>query len=164
MGIGKTKGATRRWAVTLRAALLAACMALLAACTAPVRVEWSTEVEMNTAGFDLYRAESPDGPFDYKVNDAPIPASPDPLAGGQYSYVDRTTKAGRTYYYQLHEIELGGHVNVYGPIEVRATLVDTQWVVAAGAVVLAAGLLGWWLGRRRRTSAGKGDADGKQPA
>ena len=26
-------------------------------CAAPVRVEWSTETEMNTAGFNLYRGE-----------------------------------------------------------------------------------------------------------
>lgn len=147
MGIGKTQGATRRRLQPWWALLLAA--ALLTACTAPVRVEWSTEVEMNTAGFDLYRSDSPDGPFDYKVNDAPIPASPDPLAGGQYSYVDRTTKAGRTYYYQLHEIELGGHVNIYGPIEARATLVDPLWAVAAGAVVLLAAWVGWRIRRRQ---------------
>ena len=43
-------------------------------CAAPVRVEWSTETEMNTAGFNLYRGESADGPFDVKVNDQLIPS------------------------------------------------------------------------------------------
>lgn len=162
MGIGKTKGATRRWARPWWALLLLT--ALLTACTAPVRVEWSTEVEMNTAGFDLYRSDSPDGPFDYKVNDAPIPASPDPLAGGQYSYVDRTTKAGRTYYYQLHEIELGGHVNIYGPIEARATLVDPLWVALAGAVALATVLVGWRVGRRRRSTPTEAEAGQTRPS
>ena len=46
----------------------------LSGCAAPVRVEWSTETEMNTAGFNLYRGESADGPFGVKVNDAAHPA------------------------------------------------------------------------------------------
>lgn len=90
---------------------------------------------MNTAGFDLYRGESPDGPFDVKVNDALIPASPDPMAGGQYQFLDRTAVAGKTYYYQLHEVELGGEVNTYGPIKVRA-----EWWDGPSLALLAAGI------------------------
>ncbi len=127
---------------------------LLVGCTAPVRVEWTTEVEMNTAGFDLYRGESPEGPFDVKVNDAPIPASPDPMAGGEYSYIDRTAQAGKTYYYQLHELELTGNVNTYGPIAVRATWLDAHW--AAALAVAALGVIIVWAVVHRR--AGRGNA------
>lgn len=126
---------------------------LLAGCTTPVRVEWATEVEMNTAGFDLYRSESPEGPFDVKVNDAPIPASTDPMAGGEYSYVDRTAQAGRTYYYQLHELELNGAVNTYGPIEVQASWLDGLWAAAA-ALAIAAAIVVWAAARRRSRRAG----------
>jgi len=124
---------------------------LLASCTAPVRVEWATEVEMNTAGFDLYRGESPEGPFDVKVNDAPIPASSDPMAGGEYSYVDRTAQAGKTYYYQLRELELTGNVNTYGPIEVRTTWLDARW--AAALAVATLGMIIVWAMRRRYVRA-----------
>ena len=80
-------------------------------CAAPVRVEWSTETEMNTAGFNLYRGESADGPFDVKVNDQLIPPAADPLTGGKYQYVDKTARAGVTYYYRLEEVERNGGTN-----------------------------------------------------
>lgn len=123
---------------------------LLAGCTAPVQVEWSTEVEVNTAGFDLYRSESPEGPFDVKVNDALIPASPDPLAGGHYRFVDRTALAGKTYYYQLHEVELSGGVNTYGPIEVRATWLDGRGVAVVAVGLAAVAAVGVLVRRRSR--------------
>jgi hypothetical protein len=125
---------------------------LLAGCTAPVRVEWATEVEINTAAFDLYRSEAPEGPFSVKVNDAPIPASTDPMAGGEYSYVDRTARVGRTYYYQLHELEIAGTVNTYGPIEVRASWLDARWT-AAVAVGIASAIGVWAVVRRRSRRA-----------
>lgn len=128
---------------------------LVAGCTVPVRVEWTTEVEMNTAGFDLFRGESPAGPFDVRINDELIPASPDPLAGGEYSYVDRTAEAGQTYYYQLQEVELGGAVNSYGPIEVRASVVDWRVMVAGLALVAVVVGVGMVV-RRRGPRAGPG--------
>lgn len=93
---------------------------LLGACSAPVRVEWRTETEMNTIGFNLYRGESAEGPFSVKVNDQLIPSSADALTGGSYSYVDKTAQAGVTYYYQLEEVEQNGRTNTFGPISVRA--------------------------------------------
>lgn len=134
----------------VRLALIVPALLLLAGCTAPVRVEWTTEVETNTAGFDLYRGESRDGPFDVKVNDALIPASPDPMAGGQYHFIDRTTAAGKTYYYQLQEVELSGSVNTYGPIEVRAGWLDARWIVALAAAVAVILLLLVVVLRRRK--------------
>ena len=91
----------------------------LSACVAPVRVEWSTETEMNTAGFNLRRGESADGPFDVKVNDQLIPPAADPLTGGKYEYVDKTARPGVTYYYRLEEVERNGGTNNFGPISVR---------------------------------------------
>ena len=103
--------------------------------TATVIVEWSTESEVNLAGFNIYRSESPDGPY-VKVNDTLIPAAPDPIAGGSYSYTDATAEPGVTYYYQLEDVELDGTATVHGPIV----------VVAGGDVVSppfqASGLLG----------------------
>ena len=132
-----------------RLALVAWLAFALAGCSAPVRVEWATEVELNTAGFDLYRGEVPDGPFDVKVNRELIPASPDPLAGGEYSFVDRTAQAGKTYYYQLHELELSGAVNTYPAVEVTAGWGGWRWALAAGAAALVAV---WALARRARRS------------
>lgn len=128
--------------LTLLLALL-----VLSACTAPVRVEWRTETEMNTAGFNLFRGVSPDGPFDVKVNEQLIPPSADPLTGKSYTYVDKTAQAGVTYYYQLQEVEQSGKVTTFGPISVRAGGL-AWWHFAVLALLGAAVLFAWLRGGR----------------
>ncbi len=116
---------------------------ILSGCAAPVRVEWRTETEMNTIGFNLYRGESVEGPFDVKVNVQLIPSAADALTGGRYSYVDKTALAGMTYYYQLEEVELNGRTNTFGPISVRAGGL-AWWHLAA--LVVVGGLVAFtWL-------------------
>ena len=126
---------------------LAGLLVLLSGCSAPVRIEWKTETEMNTAGFNLYRGESPDGPFDVKVNSELLPPSDDPLTGKAYTYIDNTARPGATYYYQLQEIEKNGAVNTYGPISVRSG--GLAWWHAAILIGLA-GMVGllWLRGSR----------------
>jgi hypothetical protein len=121
---------------------------------------------MNTAGFNLYRSTSPEGPFDVKVNEQLIPASPDPVTGGKYSFVDRTARPGVMYYYRLQEVEKTGTVNQYGPIAVRASGFDWRLGVVLGglaAVVLALWIVGGWKskdeGRRMKAEGGASFAD-----
>jgi hypothetical protein len=116
-----------------------------------VRVEWATETELNTAGFDLYRSESPDGPFDVKVNDRMIAPSNDPLTGGKYQYVDKTAAPGVTYYYELREIEKGGAVNKYGPISVQAGKLE-WWQIAIFVALAAAAVVLWVFGGRKNAN------------
>ena len=134
----------------------------LSGCAAPVRVEWSTETEMNTAGFNLYRGESPDGPFDVKVNAQLIPPAADPLTGGSYQYIDKTAKPGVTYYYKLEEVEKNGGANNYGPISVRAS--GLEWWHPLVLVGLAAGVMALWLlgGRKEARKQSKRDGQGEE--
>lgn len=127
----------------INAALLLALLALLAGCAAPVRVTWKTETEMNTAGFNLYRSTSPDGPFIEKVNEQLIPPSADPLTGKEYTYVDTTAQAGITYYYELQEVERNGNVNKFGPITARTSGLEWPQVALLGG--LAALVLFIWV-------------------
>ena len=125
---------------------------LLSGCSAPVRVTWKTETEMNTAGFNLYRGTSPDGPFDTKVNAQLIPPSSDPLTGKEYTYLDTTAQGGRTYYYQLQEVERDGTINKFGPISVAAGgLPWPQALLLGGLAVLV--LLIWLRGGQIRQKA-----------
>jgi len=129
---------------------------ILTGCSAPVRIEWRTETEMNTAGFNLYRGESPDGPFDVKVNDQLIPPAADPLTGKSYVFIDRTAQAGVMYYYQLQEVEKNGRVNTYGPISVRAGAF-TGWH-ALVLTLLAVGVVALWIfGRKEALRPRPGD-------
>ncbi|MCS7222379.1 MAG: hypothetical protein RML36_04230 [Anaerolineae bacterium] len=110
---------------------------------AQVIVEWSTETEVNTIGFNLYRSESPEGPF-IRVNDQLIPSSPDPLVGGHYVYTDTQVVAGRTYYYELEDVEANGVSTRHGPIAVTAQPTSPVWVWAvAGAGLVLVLALGW---------------------
>ena len=119
-----------------------------------VIVEWATESEVNLAGFNIYRSESPDGPY-VKLNDTLIPASPDPIAGGSYSYSDATAEPGVTYYYQLEDVELDGKGTMHGPIvavgggDVVSPLFQASGLLALlGAVLLGVAVL-VVRGRRR---------------
>jgi len=112
----------------------------LAACSlaAPsVTVEWTTATEVNTAGFNLYRGDSSNGPFT-QVNPALIPASPDPLTGGNYQYQDKGVLAGRTYYYQLEDVDLSGAATRHGPLTITAPGAAEAAVIPALAVTLGA--------------------------
>ncbi len=123
-------------------------MALLAACAnAPTRiiVEWTTATEINTAGFNLYRGESEQGPF-VKVNDQLIAASPDAVTGGKYRFEDASVQAGKTYYYQLEDIEYGGASARHGPLIITAPggVGVTELGLGLGAIGVV-GLLVFWL-------------------
>ena len=153
----------RRVAVSpLRLIALLVILFALSGCAAPVRVEWTTETEMNTAGFNLYRGESADGPFDLKVNQQLIPPAADPLTGGKYQYVDKTAKAGVTYYYRLEEVERNGGTNDFGPIRVRAG--GLEWWHLLVLIGLAAVVVSLWLlgGRKEAKKRSQHDGQGEE--
>jgi hypothetical protein len=132
---------------------------LLAGCTpawprSSVTVEWTTASEVDHAGFNLYRSESPAGPW-VKLNPQPIPPAGDPIVGGKYSYVDDTVEPGRTYYYQLEDVALNGATTSHPPIQVTAGRPGGGWWelaggAAAGIALAAVILAGWWLWQRMR--------------
>jgi hypothetical protein len=126
---------------------LAALLLVVAGCAAPVRVSWKTETEMNTAGFNLYRSTSPDGPFADKVNAELIPPSADPLTGKEYTYVDTSAQAGVTYYYELQEVERDGSINTFGPIRVQTSRLQWQHAALLGGMALLV-LFIWLRGGR----------------
>jgi hypothetical protein len=118
---------------------------LLAGCVNQgATITWSTASEVDTAGYNLYRSDSPDGPWQ-KVNDELIPPSEDPVSGGAYSYVDKTAKPGQTYYYQLEEVELSGASTRFDPIKMQSKNGIPAWYWWVGGAILAIAI-GWFLG------------------
>jgi hypothetical protein len=119
-----------------------------------VIVEWTTESEVDMAGFNLYRSDSSEGPF-VKVNIALIPGASDPLLGSKYAYTDTNVVAGQTYYYKLEDVDLDGTTALHGPIEVVAEAsrppafsnLVAWWPVAVLIAILSLG--GVILSRRR---------------
>ncbi len=114
----------------------------------PVVIEWTTATEINTAGFNLYRAESADGPFT-QINSQLIPASPDPMAGGKYKFEDTSVTAGKTYYYQLEDIEYSGTRTKHPPVAVPtgASFGMTEAMLALVGVVVVSSVV--WVARRK---------------
>ena len=133
--------------VSLLVALIV--MVVTAIGTATVTVEWSTASELNTAGFNLYRGETKDGPFT-RINADLIPASPDPLIGGSYIFTDTAVSGGHTYYYQLEDVETSGAATVEGVVEVKAEGgLDPAVLIALAAVIVIAISIVVFLRRKR---------------
>ncbi|GAB4163001.1 MAG: hypothetical protein Fur0021_37770 [Candidatus Promineifilaceae bacterium] len=73
-----------------------------------IRIHWSTESELDVTGYNLYRADEPDGEF-RQINNALLPPASDPFLGGEHSYIDKNVAWLRTYYYQLETIDRRGN-------------------------------------------------------
>ena len=122
----------------------------------PITVEWTTETEVDTAGFNIYRSQSPNGPF-IKINEQLIPASPDPIVGGSYMYTDTNVVPGVTYYYELEDVEFDGNTERHGPIRATAQaetmgwLTSLLWGLAGAAMVLMTALVWTWRFRREQS-------------
>ena len=80
-----------------------------------VIIQWSTEAEIDNAGFNLYRAESEDGEY-IKINDSLIPAQGSSTQGTSYEYVDNGLQNRKTYFYKLEDIDFNGTSTMHGPV------------------------------------------------
>ncbi|MFC1592303.1 DUF1566 domain-containing protein, partial [Thermodesulfobacteriota bacterium] len=79
-----------------------------------VALAWSTDSEIDNAGFNIYRAEAEDGEY-VKINSALIAAAGSPTKGASYEYLDRGVKNGTTYYYKLQDVDLNNTATMHGP-------------------------------------------------
>lgn len=102
-------------------------------------IQWDTETEVNTAGFNLYRSIHIDGQYD-RLNPSLIHGADDPLAGGKYIFTDENVEAGQVYYYQLEEVETDGRVNRIDVIQGRAPGVK-YWFLALSVAGIFFGLV-----------------------
>jgi hypothetical protein len=108
---------------------------------------WETVNEVDTAGFLLYRSDSPSGPFS-PIIETPIPAKGDPLVGASYEYKDRDVVWGQRYYYQLEEVERSGNHNTFPEVVDGKAGGGWPWALAAGALLaIVGGAIGWYSTR-----------------
>lgn len=127
-------------------AVIFALLAVFTANQADIIVEWSTASELDTVGYNLYRADSASGIFT-KINPSFISASPDPQTGGSYSFHDPNVIPGKTYFYELEAISENGQGERHGPITAQAQSgFPAAWPLAALLAALAlfsAGITFW---------------------
>ena len=81
-----------------------------------ISLVWSTASEIDTAGFNLYRAESETGEYT-KINDSLIPAQGSSIQGASYEFTDSGVQNRETYYYKLEDIDLNGKSILHGPVK-----------------------------------------------
>ena len=68
-----------------------------------IEVNWMTETEFDTAGFNVWRSDSQEGEY-HKINELLIPSAADAAAGADYRYVDDKVERGKIYYYRLEDV------------------------------------------------------------
>jgi len=80
-----------------------------------VLLKWRTASETHTKGFNLYRADSKEGPYN-KINPSLITAKGSPERGAFYTFVDREVNNMKIYFYKLEEVYLPDGSMVHGPV------------------------------------------------
>ncbi len=118
---------------------------------ASILIEWATESEIDTVGFNILRSVNEEGPYD-TINSALIPPASDPVTGGDYTFKDDDVQVGETYYYFLEEVQVDGQKNIHGPIQQIAT--SSRWsnLSLAGVLLATAGYYAWALKTSRQNS------------
>jgi len=69
------------------------------------RVNWATASEVDIFGYDIYRGDSPDGPFE-RVTIEPIAAAGTTDEPQKYSWIDPTNDPTKDYYYYVENISM----------------------------------------------------------
>ena len=80
-----------------------------------VDLSWTTASELSNLGFHLYRAEAAGGPYT-RITTSLIPGLGSSPTGRSYAYRDSGLVNGRTYYYQLEDVETTGRTERHGPV------------------------------------------------
>ena len=76
--------------------------------TGAVVITWSTQSELNNAGFFIKRSRQRDGEFQI-INATMIPGAGTTSEKQFYTYTDTTAQANVVYYYQIEDVSLDGN-------------------------------------------------------
>ena len=76
--------------------------------TGAVVITWSTQSELNNAGFFIKRSQQRDGQFKV-INATMIPGAGTTSEKQFYTYTDTTAQPNVVYYYQIEDVSLDGN-------------------------------------------------------
>ncbi|MCG8457380.1 MAG: hypothetical protein MI919_13975 [Holophagales bacterium] len=88
-------------------------------------LRWATASEVDNFGYDVYRAESPDGPFE-RMTEEPIAGAGTTDEVSEYFFIDDDIDPTRAYYYYVESIDLSGHRERFTPVQRAAPKVDSE--------------------------------------
>jgi hypothetical protein len=78
-------------------------------------LRWTTASEVDNFGYDVYRSERPDGPFE-RITERPIPGAGTSDVPRRYEFVDSRVDPHRAYYYYVESISMSGQRQRFTPI------------------------------------------------
>ncbi|MEN8164106.1 MAG: hypothetical protein ABFS37_08250 [Acidobacteriota bacterium] len=78
-------------------------------------LKWTTASEVENFGFDIFRGESEDGPFEKRTDD-PLPGAGTTDEPQSYLWEDFDIKKGQDYYYYIESISMAGVRERFSPI------------------------------------------------
>ena len=118
----------------------------------PVIISWATETEFDTAGFNIYRSDTIDGEFK-QVNAQLLPGRAEAAAGASYSWEDKNAEPGRSYFYQLEDVEYDNTRTLHEPFEHRATGISPlKQAIIISSLILGLGLIVYGQFERKKRS------------
>lgn len=78
-------------------------------------LKWKTASEVENFGFDVYRGDAEEGPFE-RLTETPIPGAGTVDEPQAYVFVDRTIDPRRAYWYYVESISLDGIRERFTPV------------------------------------------------
>ena len=96
-----------------------------------VTIQWTTESELENAGFNILRSDTRDGEF-RQVNEQMIQGKGTTAERSTYKWVDTTAKPGAVYYYQIEDVSFAGEHNTLATTKLKGLIsakgkLTTQW-------------------------------------
>lgn len=78
-------------------------------------IRWTTASEISNYGYDIYRGDSPDGPF-VKISEKPVAGAGTTDTPTRYEFVDDTIEPDKEYYYYVESISMDGSRQQFTPV------------------------------------------------
>jgi hypothetical protein len=99
--------------------------------TGTVVIQWTTESEMDNAGFNILRSQTRMGEFKV-INAQMIPGAGTTAERNTYTWTDTTTKPNVVYYYQIEDVSFDGERQTLATVRLRGLIsakgkLTTQW-------------------------------------
>ena len=96
-----------------------------------VTIQWTTESELDNAGFNILRSETRNGEFT-QVNEQMIQGKGTTAERSSYKWVDTTAKPGAVYYYQIEDVSFAGEHNTLATTKLKGLIsakgkLTTSW-------------------------------------
>ena len=99
--------------------------------TGTVVINWTTEAEVDNAGFNILRGQTRTGEFKV-INAQLIPGAGTTAERNTYTWTDTTAKPNLVYYYQIEDVSLDGERQTLATVRLRGLVsakgkLATQW-------------------------------------